>query len=61
MMEGLDDNEIDQYLEENPKIIPLFEVDVFEIITPYVNSEGIRLDNHEQQPDPKSLIELRHQ
>ena len=28
MMEGLEDNEIEQYMEENPRIIPLFEIDV---------------------------------
>ena len=28
MLEGLVDEEVDQYLTENPKIIPLFEVDM---------------------------------
>ena len=41
MMEGLEDNEIEQYLAENPKIIPLFEIDVMEIIPPYISNENI--------------------
>ena len=28
MMEGLDEAEEDQYFEDNPKIIPLFEVNI---------------------------------
>ena len=34
MMEGLDEGEVNQYFEENPKIIPLFEIDVVDIMTP---------------------------
>ena len=30
MLEGLADEEVNQYLQENPKIIPLFEIDVVE-------------------------------
>ena len=28
MLEGLDDEELERYLEENPRIVPLFEIDV---------------------------------
>ena len=34
-MEGLA-NEVDRYLEENPKIISLFKIDVVEMVTPYI-------------------------
>ena len=61
MMEGLEDNEIEQYLEENPKIIPLFEIDVVEIITPYISNENIGTEEQPQQEDPKSLKELQYQ
>ena len=40
MMEGLDEGEVNQYFEENPNIIPLFEIDVADIITPYITNEG---------------------
>ena len=43
MMEGLYDGEVNQYFDENPKIIPLFEIDVVEIITPYMINEEIDL------------------
>ena len=36
MLEGLTDEEVDQYLEKNPKIVPLFEIDVAEVISPYI-------------------------
>ena len=28
MLEGLEDEELERYLEENPQIVPLFEIDV---------------------------------
>ena len=55
MMEGLEDKEIEQYLEENPRIIPLFEIDVVEIIIPYINNENLGTGELNQQEDPKSL------
>ena len=36
MLEGLADEEVDQYLQENPKIVPLFEIDVAEAVSPYI-------------------------
>ena len=36
MLDGLSNDEVDQYLEEHPKIVSLFEVEVVEVITPYV-------------------------
>ena len=36
MLDGLTDNEIDLYLDEHPKIVPLFEVDDAEDVTLYV-------------------------
>ena len=45
MLEGLPDEEVDRYLEEHPKIVPLFEVDITKAIGPYTCNEsrkGIR-------------------
>ena len=36
MLDGLTDNEVDWYLDELPKIVPFFEVDIAEAITPYI-------------------------
>ena len=32
MLEGLADEKVDSYLEENPRIVPLFEIDVIEAV-----------------------------
>ena len=48
MMEGLEDSEIEQYLDENAiEIIPLFEINAVEIITPYVNKADFGSDDLE--------------
>ena len=36
MLNGLLDEEVDRYLEEHPKLVSLFEVDVAEAVTSYV-------------------------
>ena len=36
MVEGLDDEELERYLEENPRIVPLFEIDVRSTTDSYV-------------------------
>ena len=46
---------MNQYLEENPKIVPLFEIDVVEIITSDISNENIGSKEQNQQEDPKSL------
>ena len=56
MMEGLEEIEEKQYFNDNPKIIPLFEVDIVQALTPYV----------EEQPDivpvdEQTLQEIRLQ
>ena len=38
MMEGLNEKEVNQYFEENPNIIPLFEIDILNIISPYITN-----------------------
>ena len=35
MMEGLDDVEEDQHFNDNPKIMPLFKVDIVKALMPY--------------------------
>ena len=58
MLEGLDEAKEDKYFEENPKIIPLFEVDIMQTLTPYIDED----DKGEEVPlDDKTLRELRLQ
>ena len=38
MLEGLADEKVDSYLEENPRIVPLFEINVTEVVGPYIKS-----------------------
>ena len=55
MMEGLDEVEENQYFDDNPKIIPLFEVDILQALTPYVDSQ-------EELPiDEQAMKEIRLQ
>ena len=55
MMEGLDDVEEEQYFEDNPKIIPLFEIDIFQTLTAYFSKEE---KEEEMLVDDKTLNEL---
>ena len=56
MMEGLDEIEEKQYFNDNPKIIPLFEVDMVQALTPYVEEQSNTVPIDEQ-----SLKEIRLQ
>ena len=55
MLNGLVDEEVDQYLKELPKIVLLFKVDVSEAVTPYINSREEDIGD----PDPEAIRELR--
>ena len=55
MLDGLADEEVDRYLEEHPKIVPLFEVDITETVIPYVSNQGKESD----EPDQEAIRELR--
>ena len=48
MLDGQSDDEADRYLEEHPKIIPLFEVDMAEAVTPYVTHRESEFDEPDQ-------------
>ena len=55
MLEGLADEEVDQYLQENPKIVPLFEIDVAEAVSPYI----LQPEENDEEPDKEVIRELR--
>ena len=55
MLNGLADDKVDRYLEEYLKIVPLFEVDVVEIVTLYV----VHPEEVFDEPDREAIRELR--
>ena len=55
MLEGLADEEVNQYLQENLKIVPLFEIDVAEAISPYT----LQPDVTDEEPNKEAIRELR--
>ena len=55
MMDELADEEVNRYLEEHPKIVSLFEVDITEAVIPYVTNLGKDSD----EPDQEAIRELR--
>ena len=56
MLEGVDDTELEAYLEEHPQIIPLFEIDVIETMGYYATHTSLHEEAYE--PDPTSIVEL---
>ena len=54
MLDKLAAKEVDWYLEENPKIIPLFEIDVAEVVTPYLTI----LEEDTNEPNREAIREL---
>ena len=52
MLEGLPDEEVNRYLEEHPKIVPLFGLNITTIVGPYVTSP------ESEEPDQESIREL---
>ena len=56
MLERLEDTELEAYLDENPRIVPLFEIDILETANEYIPM--IVSNGEEYEPDPKSVLEL---
>ena len=54
MLDGLADDEVEDFLEDHPTIIPLFEID-----TP-VDEEVTEETLPQDEPDPTTVAELRH-
>ena len=44
MLEGVEDEEVDGYLDENPRVMSLFEIDVIEIANSYVKPTAVEGD-----------------
>ena len=57
MLEGLKDEELERYLDENPRIVALFELDVWEMVDSYVSPMGST--GHDDEPGEEALAELQ--
>ena len=57
MLEGLEDEELECYLDENPRIIPLFEIDVRGTTDSYASPIGST--GHDDEPREEALVELQ--
>ena len=55
MFEGLAEEEVDQYLQENAKIVPLFEINVAKAVSPYI----VQMDEVDEELDKEAIRELR--
>ena len=56
MLEGVDDAELEAYLDDHPWIVPLFEIDIIETAADYAPSNTLQEEAYE--PDPESIMEL---
>ena len=45
MLEGLEDKDVDQYLEDNPRLVSLFEIEIITIGDAYEQSKKIVEEN----------------
>ena len=57
MLDGQEDEEVDQYLEENPWLIPLFEIGVIEAANMYI--KPTMAEDNVCEPDREATMELR--
>ena len=57
MLEGLEDEELERYLDENPRIVPLFEIDVRGTADSYAFPTGST--GQEDEPGEDALAELQ--
>ena len=47
MLDGMDDTELEAYLEEHSRIIPLFEIDVIETLADYATPTSLHDEAYE--------------
>ena len=57
MLEGLEEEELEDYVEVNPRIVPLFEIDVIETTGAYATPATTA--EEDCNPEMEALIELR--
>ena len=57
MLKGLEDEEVEKYLEDNPRLILLFEIDVIETTDAYEKAKETEED-HSCEPNAEAVEEL---
>ena len=57
MLEGLEDEQLEHYLDENPRIVPLFEIDIRGTADSYAFPTGST--GQEVEPGEDALAELQ--
>ena len=60
MLDGLADDEVEDFLEDHPTIIPLFEIDAVPTIGTPVDMEVTKETLPQDEPDPTTVAELCH-
>ena len=60
MLDGFFDEEVDQYLEDNPKLISLSKFGIIEAVRVFVSRRDTEAKDTLQEPNLKSMDELRH-
>ena len=55
-MLGVDDAELEAYLEDYPRVVPLFEIDIIATVVDYAPSNTFQEEAYELNPE--SLLEL---
>ena len=60
MLDGLAHDEVDNFLEDHQKIVPLFDINIVEAVNPCVSEPTEGDQDVGREPNPKSVEELRH-
>ena len=58
MLNGLADEEMDDFLEDHPTIIPLFEIDAISAVGTPLDEEVTGDTLSQDEPDPTTIAEL---
>ena len=60
MLDGLADDEVDDFLEDHPTVIPLFKIDAMSAVGTPLDEEVTVNTPPQDEPDPTTIAELRH-
>ena len=60
MLDGLADDEVDDFLDDHPTIIPLFEINAIPTVESPEGEEVTEETLPQNDPDPTTIAELRH-
>ena len=60
MLDGLADDEVEDFLDDHPTIIPLFEINAILTVEPPEGEDVTEETLPQDEPDPTTVAELRH-